>query len=175
PDRWARRILAGSNTMARPGYAFLVWCVRGGRVTAGPGEQMTAAGGRGQLRTSHADREQMIDVLKAAVVQGRLAKDEVEARGGQALPSPTPPAPGTPAGRLKAQRPREPGRGPARPTVNLAIIWGAGGIIPLAALVAGLPAVLPWQLRAPVLALVIIIYETLWVAGFLWFDPRCQM
>ena len=149
-------------------------------MTAGPGEQMTAAGDRGQLRTSHADREQMIDVLKAAFVQGRLTKDELDARVGKALTSRTYAdlaalSADIPAGLLKAQPPREPGRGPARPTVNLAIIWGAGGIIPLAALVAGLPAVLPWQLRAPVLALVIIIYETLWVAGFLWFDPRYQM
>jgi uncharacterized protein DUF1707 len=149
-------------------------------VTAGPGERMTAAGDRGQLRASHADREQVIDVLKAAFVQGRLTKDELDARVGKALTSRTYAdlaalSADIPAGLVKAQPPREPSRGPARPAVNLAVIWGAGGIIPLAALVAGLPAVLPWQLRAPVLALVIIIYETLWVAGLLWFDPRYQM
>jgi hypothetical protein len=37
----------------------------------------------------HADREQVIDVLKAAFVQGRLAKDELELRVGQALASRT--------------------------------------------------------------------------------------
>ena len=36
-----------------------------------------------QLRTSHADREQAIDVLKAAFVQGRLTKDEFDLRVGQ--------------------------------------------------------------------------------------------
>ena len=35
----------------------------------------------GQLETSHADREQMIDVLKAAFVQGRLTKEEFDFRG----------------------------------------------------------------------------------------------
>ena len=39
----------------------------------------------GQLRTSHADREQMIDLLKAAFVQGRLTKDEFDLRVGQVL------------------------------------------------------------------------------------------
>jgi hypothetical protein len=47
------------------------------------------AGARGQLRTSHADRERAIDVLKAAFVQGRLTKDEFELRVGQALASRT--------------------------------------------------------------------------------------
>ena len=45
--------------------------------------------GRGRVRASHADREHVIDVLKAAFVQGRLAKDEFEARIGQALASRT--------------------------------------------------------------------------------------
>ena len=36
---------------------------------AGPGDEIAAsAGGRSHLRASHADREQMIDVLKAAFV-----------------------------------------------------------------------------------------------------------
>jgi len=39
--------------------------------------------GGGHLRASHADREQVIGVLKAAFVQGRLTKDELEARAGQ--------------------------------------------------------------------------------------------
>jgi hypothetical protein len=34
---------------------------------------------------SHADREQVIGTLKAAFVQGRVAKDELEVRAGQAL------------------------------------------------------------------------------------------
>ena len=53
---------------------------------AGPGDQRTAAAGdRGHLRASHADREQAIEVLKAAYVQGRLTKAELDARTGQAF------------------------------------------------------------------------------------------
>jgi hypothetical protein len=42
---------------------------------AGPGDEIAAAEGRSrsELRASHADREQVIEVLKAAFVQGRLA------------------------------------------------------------------------------------------------------
>ena len=43
---------------------------------SGPGDEIAAAaGGRGHLRASHADREQVIGTLKAAYVQGMLAKD----------------------------------------------------------------------------------------------------
>src|SRR5215472_17638061 len=49
-----------------------------------PGE-MPAAAGRGHLRASHADREQVIGTLKAAFVQGRLGTNELNARVGGAL------------------------------------------------------------------------------------------
>jgi uncharacterized protein DUF1707 len=49
--------------------------------------QVPASGG--DLRASHADREQVIGTLKAAFVQGRLAKDEFDLRVGQALVSRT--------------------------------------------------------------------------------------
>jgi hypothetical protein len=39
----------------------------------------------GRLRASDADREKVIDFLKAAFVQGRLTKDELDARAGHAL------------------------------------------------------------------------------------------
>jgi len=55
-------------------------------VATGPGEQMAAApDGHGRMRTSRADREQVIDALKAAFVHGRLTKDELDARVAQAL------------------------------------------------------------------------------------------
>jgi hypothetical protein len=53
-------------------------------VATGPGDELEAAA-RGRLRASHADREDVIGVLKAAFVQGRLAKDEFDVRVGQAL------------------------------------------------------------------------------------------
>ena len=40
---------------------------------------------RDRLRASDADREQVIDTLKTAFVQGRLAKEEFCVRAGQAL------------------------------------------------------------------------------------------
>ena len=53
---------------------------------AGPGDEIAAgAGGRGRLRASHADREQMIEVLKVAFVHGRLDRDELDLRVGRAL------------------------------------------------------------------------------------------
>ena len=56
-------------------------------MVTGPEDKRPAA--RGYLRASHADREQVIGVLKAAFVQGRLAKDELDARVGRALASRT--------------------------------------------------------------------------------------
>jgi Domain of unknown function (DUF1707) len=43
------------------------------------------AASRGPMRASHADREQAIEALKDAFVLGRLTKDELDARAGQAL------------------------------------------------------------------------------------------
>jgi uncharacterized protein DUF1707 len=57
---------------------------------AGLGDEIAAgAGGRGHLRASHADREQVVGTLQAAFVQGRLTKDELDLRVGQALASRT--------------------------------------------------------------------------------------
>jgi Domain of unknown function (DUF1707) len=56
-------------------------------VTTGPDDQ--AAAGRGHLRAAHADRERVVAVLKAAFVQGRLTKDELDARVAQAFASKT--------------------------------------------------------------------------------------
>jgi hypothetical protein len=41
--------------------------------------------GRGHLRASDADREQVVEELKTAYVQGRLSHDELRARVGEAL------------------------------------------------------------------------------------------
>ena len=58
-------------------------------MAAGPGDQIAAAEGRGHIRASDADREQVIDVLKDAFVRGRLTKDELRVRAGRALVSRT--------------------------------------------------------------------------------------
>jgi hypothetical protein len=52
-------------------------------------DMAAAAAGRGRLRASHADREHVLDVLKAAFVQGRLTKDEFDMRVGQTFASRT--------------------------------------------------------------------------------------
>ncbi len=55
-------------------------------MTAGLGDETGAdAGGHGRMRASHADREQVVERLKVAFVQGRLDGDELDGRVGQAL------------------------------------------------------------------------------------------
>jgi len=55
-----------------------------------PGDDRAAhPAGRGRLRASHADREQAVEVLQDAFVQGRLTKDEFDSRVGHALASRT--------------------------------------------------------------------------------------
>jgi hypothetical protein len=59
-------------------------------VRAEPGDEKAAgAAGQGHFRASHADRERVIGTLRAAFVQGRLAKDEFDLRVGQTLASRT--------------------------------------------------------------------------------------
>ena len=49
------------------------------------GPEDPAAAARNRLRAGHADREQLIETLKDAFVQGRLSRDELGARAGRAL------------------------------------------------------------------------------------------
>ena len=77
---------------ARPCVLRFVCVVLAGEVPgmAGPGNEMAAgAAGRGRLRASHADREQVIDTLKTAFVRGVLAKDEFDLRVGLTFASRT--------------------------------------------------------------------------------------
>ncbi len=67
----------------QPRYA-LVHIVRVG-VPVMTGPQDPAAAGGDRLRAGRADREQVIETLKDAFVQGRLTKDELDARAGRAL------------------------------------------------------------------------------------------
>ena len=57
---------------------------------AGPGDETAAGAERhARLRASAADREQAIEALKAAFVQDRITKDELDQRIGKALASRT--------------------------------------------------------------------------------------
>lgn len=97
---------------------------------AWPGNEKAAvAAGCGHLRASHADREQTIDTLKAAFVQGRLTKDEFDTRIGQAFTSRTyaelaAVSAGIPAGPAAAQSPRE----SPRRQMSDAARWGTSGL-----------------------------------------------
>jgi len=82
-------------------------------VITGPDEGTAA--GHGHFRAAHADREHVIDLLKAAFVQGRLTKDELDARAGQALTAQTYAelaalTADIPAGPPAARPPRQPAR-----------------------------------------------------------------
>ena len=99
----------------------------------GPQDPATAGGDR--LRAGHADREQVIEALKNAFVHGRLTKDELDTRAGQALAARTyadlaaltadiPPAPA----RAAPSRPPAPAR--RRPLVRAAA--GSGGCLVIA-------------------------------------------
>ena len=110
-----------------------------------PGAQAAAAG----ARASTADRERVIDLLKAAFVQGRLTRDEFGARVGLALTSRTNAELATvtadlPAELIGALPRRPPARARGRLTMNNAVTGGACVIAAanlgmMAALITGSP------------------------------------
>jgi hypothetical protein len=106
---------------------------------AGPGaERATMAVGRGHLRASHADRDQMIDALKSAFVQGRLTKEEFDARVAQALVSRTYAELATVTIGIPAAPARTlPPRTPPRRRIGNAARWGTSGLVTPAILAAG--------------------------------------
>jgi Domain of unknown function (DUF1707) len=92
-------------------------------VRAEPGNEMAAAASRSHLRASHADREQVIAVLKAAFVQGRLTKDELDARVGQTFAARTyadlaAVTADLPPGLITAPPPGKPAQARARPSLG---------------------------------------------------------
>ncbi len=99
------------------------------------GRIATAGAGRGHLRASHADREQVIDVLKVAFVRGRLTKDEFDARVGQTFASRTYAELAVLTADIPAERAAaEPRRAPAR-TPKPGVAWGTGMIFAAVVLV----------------------------------------
>ena len=109
-----------------------------------PGAQAAAG-----LRASRADRERVIDLLKAAFAQGRLDRDEFDARIGQALASRTygelaAVTAGLPAELTAALPRRPPVRARRRIPFNAAVTGGAcmAGLVNagmMAALLSGSP------------------------------------
>jgi hypothetical protein len=91
-------------------------------VITGPGDEMAAVA-RGRLRVSHADRDQVIDTLKAAFVQGMLTKEELDARAARAFASRTYAELATltadiAAGLIQDRPPRQPTRPPEDKAVD---------------------------------------------------------
>jgi Domain of unknown function (DUF1707) len=134
---------------------------------AEPGDEITsAAAGRGNLRASHADREEVIDMLKATFVQGRLTKDEFDARIGQTFTSRTyaelaAVIADIPAGLASAQPLGKPARALTRTEKTAA--WGVYGIImPAFLTVAGLPGHTSFGAVAVTAA---VIYFIFWLLG----------
>lgn len=88
PESRIRRSEDGRQGTA--GIRFLALWSWGAVVMTRPGDEIAAGtAGPGRLRASHADREQVVDTLKAAFVQGMLAKDEFDVRVGQTFASRT--------------------------------------------------------------------------------------
>jgi hypothetical protein len=98
---------------------------------AGTGSEMTpGTAGLGRLRASHADREQVINTLQAAFVQGRLTKIELDQRVGQTFTSRTyadlaAVTADLPAGLIRAEQARKPAPAQAAQPVNKPLMWGA--------------------------------------------------
>jgi uncharacterized protein DUF1707 len=134
-------------------------------VTAGPGAE-TAVASRGHLRASHADREQVIDTLKAAFVQGCLTKDEFDARIAQAFASRTyaelaAVIADIPAGLAVVQPLREPARALSR--AEMAAACAIYGIVLTVILTI---AVVPGQTTIGVIAITAaVIYSAFWLLG----------
>jgi DUF1707 SHOCT-like domain len=117
------------------------------------------AAGHGRLGASHADCEQVIEVLKTAFVQGRLTKDEFGARVGQAFTSQTyaeltEVIADLPAGPMGARPPRQLAR--TRPRLSMNAALSAGAFVMLAALVGLMAAVVSRSVIGVISATVII-------------------
>jgi hypothetical protein len=116
---------------------------------AEPGDE--TAGGRGHLRASDADREEVIEALKTAFVHGRLPKDEFDARTAQAFAARTYAELGVAAsltaGPAAAPRPRKAGRPgrpvASRPAANTKFRAGLCVVVISACIVGAVPAAFP--------------------------------
>ncbi len=144
-------------------------------MTPGPGNQRpVTAAGRGHLRASHADREQMIDALKTAFVQDRLTKDEFDARVARTLASRTYAELAT----VTAGIPAGPAAGPLthmppRPRLSNAARWGISGFVTPAVLAVafGLESLPSTAGYGPVAFVIAFVYFVFWLstgADMLW-------
>ena len=150
---------------------------------AGPGDELAAgSGGQGRLRASHADREQVIEVLKAGFVHGRLDRDEFDLRVGRALASPTyadlaaVTADITPAQVTRA-RPLEPARESVNKKKRKAVVALSSATLAYPGLMAALPPIPDGSpFAVPVMVVMFVLFGAV-AAGWLlllhaWLDER---
>jgi hypothetical protein len=140
----------------------------------GHGGERGAVAGRGHLRASHADREHVIEVLKAAFVEGRLTKDELGVRVGQTLASRT-------YAHLAALTADIPATQAAAGSARGPALRHVGGAAKFGAFLAVGPAVLIGayfttndHLAKWLFVFVIVYYMAVMVAGVALFDPWHQ-
>jgi hypothetical protein len=129
----------------------------------------------GRLMASDADREQVIDMLTAAFAQGRLTKQELDLRAGQAFAARTYAelaalTADLPAGQTRTQPALKPARAQTRQRVDKAVAWCAWGLITPALLAATVAVPTPTptdnQPIGKILFLVTVVYFIAWlVAG----------
>jgi hypothetical protein len=120
----------------QPRYASPSALVGEAAVMTASGDEIAA--GRGRLRAGHTDREQVVGTLKTAFVQGRLTRDEFDARVDQAYASRTyaelaEVTTDIPAGPVGTRPPRDPWRATklAWRTVYAVILPGIATLIAL--------------------------------------------
>jgi Domain of unknown function (DUF1707) len=132
-------------------------------------DRAVRSAGRGRMRASHADRDQAVEALKDAFVQGRLTKDEFDARVGRALASRTHADLATltsdlPAGPPAARPPRKPFQArPSRPE-NSTVRNGGRVIAATTVLTASV-----WAGALLSNAENLAVGTLLWAFSFLWF------
>ena len=127
----------------------------------------------GRLIASDANREQVIDTLKAAFGQGGLTKEELDLRTGQTFAARTCAelaalTADLPAGLTRTQPVRKPAQAQPRQPVDKAVVWSAFGLITpalFAAIVAiGDPTPTDNKPIEKILSLVTVAYFIAWLA-----------
>jgi hypothetical protein len=139
----------------------------------GPEDETAAAHGRGRgdLRASRADREQVVELLKDAFVEDRLTKEELDERVGHALASRTYAELAAVTSDLHAGRPAAgpaASRPPSTPARTLAKAARRSGMCMLAAFaVAGVAALIGGEGLAAFLAFLSVVAAVVAASGFL--------
>ncbi len=148
---------------------------------AGPGDEITAGeAGRGHLRASHADRENVIGTLQAAFVQGMLTKDELDLRVGQTLAARTYAdlaalTADIPAG-LTGSRPPQRARRPANKKTAAAVACATVASIGMLPVFQMTPDGSPFAIPVALIALVLYVtVPTGWLVLFaMWVNSRAD-